>query len=280
RMFDLLRKPESGGGGDGDDLGGNGMADGDLWEVGQFLQDLVIDASTYIDYPTKAFLGDPVQGQIDYNAAPPMGGIACGACHGADGTAIDFDPGIPAAFVGTIAVENPWELLHKIRFGQPGAGMGSYRGYGGTDQSAADIGRYAQLNFPVDCTTPGHCDDGDPCTTDSCDGAGDCQYAPNPGCGLTGDPIRGGLLWDKWWVVNGAPAPGTDHPLWARQVTNTRTGSTTWRCKECHGWDYKGAAGAYGSGSHYTGFGGVFGSAMTAEQMFDLLKNPESGGDP
>jgi thiosulfate dehydrogenase len=24
--------------------------------------------------------------------------------------------------------------------------------------------------------------------------------------------------------------------LWASQSSNTRDGSTTWRCKECHGW--------------------------------------------
>lgn len=51
--------------------------------------------------------------------------------------------------------------------------------------------------------------------------------------------------------------PTEDHPLWATQDTNTRSGADTWRCKECHGWDYKGVDGAYGSGSHMTGFPGV-----------------------
>ncbi|MFQ5613837.1 MAG: c-type cytochrome, partial [Anaerolineae bacterium] len=70
--------------------------------------------------------------------------------------------------------------------------------------------------------------------------------------------IQGGLLYDKWWKVVGADEPTTDHPLWATQSTNTRSGADTWRCKECHGWDYKGKDGAYGSGSHFTGFPGVF----------------------
>jgi thiosulfate dehydrogenase len=43
-------------------------------------------------------------------------------------------------------------------------------------------------------------------------------------------------------------------PIWSRQSTNTRSGAETWRCAECHGWDYKGVAGAYASGSHQTGF--------------------------
>jgi len=38
-------------------------------------------------------------------------------------------------------------------------------------------------------------------------------------------------------------------PLWATQSSNTRSGKDTWRCKECHGWDYMGVDGAYGSGS-------------------------------
>jgi thiosulfate dehydrogenase len=84
----------------------------------------------------------------------------------------------------------------------------------------------------------------------------------------TGDPVRGGLLYDAWWAAIGADAPSDDHPLWATQTTNTRSGSDTWRCKECHGWDYKGADGAYGSGSHFTGFPGVLGAAaMPADEV-------------
>ncbi|MBI4316176.1 MAG: hypothetical protein HY679_09580, partial [Chloroflexi bacterium] len=85
---------------------------------------------------------------------------------------------------------------------------------------------------------------------------------------LTGDPVRGGLLYDTWWEVidsekghseamEGMSEPTTDHPLWKTQTTNTRTGPDTWRCKECHGWDYKGVDGAYGGGSHKTGFAGI-----------------------
>ncbi len=74
---------------------------------------------------------------------------------------------------------------------------------------------------------------------------------------LVGDSIRGGLLYDAWWAVLGADAPTGDQPLWQTQTTNTRTGPDTWRCKECHGWDYLGKDGRYGSGSHATGFAGV-----------------------
>ena len=86
--------------------------------------------------------------------------------------------------------------------------------------------------------------------------------------------IQGGLLYDKWWVVVGADEPTTDHPLWATQSTNTRSGKDTWRCKECHGWDYQGADGAYGSGSHFTGFPGVYAARdKSADEIVAALKS-------
>jgi thiosulfate dehydrogenase len=68
--------------------------------------------------------------------------------------------------------------------------------------------------------------------------------------------------------------PKENSPLWAIQTTNTRTGSDTWRCKECHGWDYKGKDGAYGKGSHLTGFPGVYGAATTktVAELTGILK--------
>ena len=69
----------------------------------------------------------------------------------------------------------------------------------------------------------------------------------------------GGLLYDKWWkIADDATEPTTDQALWSTQDTNTRSGGDSWRCKECHGWDYQGVEGAYSSGSHTTGFGGVY----------------------
>ena len=87
--------------------------------------------------------------------------------------------------------------------------------------------------------------------------------APPPG-----SISRGGRLYDSWWTEARLDEPTDDMPVWSRQDMNTRTGADTWRCKECHGWDYRGAEGAYGSGSHFTGFPGVF-DAQT--KSFDEL---------
>jgi mono/diheme cytochrome c family protein len=89
---------------------------------------------------------------------------------------------------------------------------------------------------------------------------------------------RGGLLYDKWWVVNGAPSPTGNHPLYP--PVGTKTGSTTYRCKECHGWDYIGKDGRYESGSNYTGIKGVLDAVttMTEAEIFAIVKNPNGDG--
>ncbi|UCD36086.1 MAG: hypothetical protein JSU90_04450 [Nitrospiraceae bacterium] len=65
---------------------------------------------------------------------------------------------------------------------------------------------------------------------------------------------RGGLLYDNWLAERGVAINET-HP--AYPAAGTQKGESTWRCKECHGWDYKGKAGAYSQGSHFTGIKGI-----------------------
>jgi thiosulfate dehydrogenase len=91
----------------------------------------------------------------------------------------------------------------------------------------------------------------------------------------SGDDITAGAqLYDNWFAALGVSAPAGNMPIWERQTTNTRSGPETWRCAECHGWDYKGSEGAYGSGSHFTGFPNVMklAAAMPAEEIVAHLK--------
>ena len=81
--------------------------------------------------------------------------------------------------------------------------------------------------------------------------------APAAGAELKGDMIRGGKLYDAWWTETKQAAPTDDNPLFASQTTDKAKGANTWKCSECHGWDYKGVDGVYGKGSHMTGFPGV-----------------------
>lgn len=66
---------------------------------------------------------------------------------------------------------------------------------------------------------------------------------------------RGGRLYDNWMKELLRDPPQGDHPAYPAEAK--QTGAATWRCKECHGWDYLGAAGAYAAGSHATGIKGI-----------------------
>ena len=70
---------------------------------------------------------------------------------------------------------------------------------------------------------------------------------------------RGGRLYDKFFAENKAAKPGNDHPSYIKDGKYGKDNS--WRCKECHGWDYKGKDGAYAKGGHFTGFKGIQGAA-------------------
>jgi thiosulfate dehydrogenase len=86
---------------------------------------------------------------------------------------------------------------------------------------------------------------------------------------------RGGQLYDNWWkTTTDTLKPEGDHPLWKTQTTNKRSGYSTYRCKECHGWDYRGKDGAYGKGSHFTGFIGVYAASqnMSLKELEASLK--------
>lgn len=95
--------------------------------------------------------------------------------------------------------------------------------------------------------------------------------AVHPGGYRVADEVRGGLLYDHWMRELGVNAPPGSHPLYP--PSGPQSGAVTFRCKECHGWDYKGAAGAYGSDpAHATGIAGVFGTSRTPQEIFELLK--------
>jgi len=93
------------------------------------------------------------------------------------------------------------------------------------------------------------------------------------------DIVAGAQLYDKWYSVLQGEQPSGDMLIWSRQSTNSRSGLDTWRCSECHGWDYLGVEGAYGSGSHLTRFPNVMALSanMSLSEIVDHLKG---GKDP
>ncbi len=153
---------------------------------------------------------------------------------------------------------------------------------GGWNSGDQGAGTMTITNSAVPCSACGdgvvnpgeECDDGNTTPGDGCDGF----------CQVEGDYLTGGRMYDNWWTQSSLPAPTIDHPLWAFRpdmVSNPATGSATWRCKECHGWDYKGATGVYGSGTHRTGFPGILGSTISPAKLLTLLTQPpNNGGGP
>ena len=163
--------------------------------------------------------------------------LDCSDCHGPEGLAVNFHTAVnDPEYVGGLAAGNPWEFMHKVRVGQPGTDMMSTVDAGWTIDEQAALLAYAQSlpEFP--------------------------------------EVSSGGLLYDKWWAALDLEAPTDDQPLWASQSSNERSGADTWRCKECHGWDYAGVDGAYGDGSHMTGFAGIQdATGMSADELVGWL---------
>jgi thiosulfate dehydrogenase len=46
--------------------------------------------------------------------------------------------------VGTLAADNPWEFIHKVRVGQPGVAMPAAVDSGWSSQDLVDLLSYAQ----------------------------------------------------------------------------------------------------------------------------------------
>jgi thiosulfate dehydrogenase len=89
---------------------------------------------------------------------------------------------------------------------------------------------------------------------------------------------RGGKLYDKWYAVVGAEAPTESHPLYPADKKYAQKPKSNWRCKECHGWDYMGADGAYKSGKHTSGIKGINGAAgRDVGEIVALLKDEKHG---
>ncbi|MEE9599117.1 MAG: c-type cytochrome [Anaerolineales bacterium] len=210
------------------------MAEQDLIDLALFISEGQIDYTVYVN-DDKSSTGDAAGGELIYNGA-------CSGCHGPDGSAINFHGLDDPELLGHIASGNPWEFIHKVRFGQPGWPMPSAIVNNWTLDLVSNVLAFSQ-GFSEELSYTG-----------------------------------GGAMYDKWWVVAGVDEPVEDHPLWATQDTNERSGKDSWRCKECHGWDYKGLEGAYGSGSHFTGFTGVLSAAeMSTEDLtawMDGTNNP------
>lgn len=113
------------------------------------------------------------------------------------------------------------------------------------------------------------------------------SIAPAHGAESESAIARGGRLYDKWFAENKAAKPTADHPAYT--VKDGKYGKdASWRCKECHGWDYLGKDGAYAKGGHATGIKGIGAAGVAAEAerraepgagIGDVVRQPRSQRD-
>jgi len=202
------------------------MNDQALTDLALFLNKYLMDSADLIKADKSLLSGNATAGKANYDGN-------CTECHGPQGLGINWADQVAPQYVGFLAKDNPWEVLHKIRFGQPGEKMPPMETVGLKKAELADLLAYSQ-SLPTSSLV-----------------------------------TEGGVLYDNWMPALKKDVPAKDQPLWAKQTTNTRKGADTWRCKECHGWDYKGVDGAYGSGSHKTGVKGLAAAAKMNDA--DLL---------
>ena len=140
--------------------------------------------------------------------------------------------------LGETARTNPSKLIHVVLNGHAGGNMPALRAFG--TSMAVGMLAYAQTL---------------------------------PGQNIAASITNGGRLYDDWeWATGNRQA--LPHPAYPQKAPYANVPSLTWRCRECHGPDYKGAEGQYASGSHATGIKGI--RAMAGgdpELIMAILRN-------
>ncbi len=192
---------------------GDVLSDEDLYHLTKFILQVREEAGMQqspadLINADKSAKGDSLRGYRFFHAAQRDGGAGCAnyECHGSDGKQLLLDQPIDS-----LARDNPWEVLHKIRFGNPGTYMKGIVILNSPNldlQAAADILRYAQI-------------------------------------GLAPDHVRGGRLYDNWPVETGITGIAASNPLWdladpSLMPAGFPTGDDAWRCALCHAFYYEG----------------------------------------
>lgn len=92
------------------------IPDAELDNIVAFVTKGQYSLDAYIDRASKKSNGNAAMGKVYFENT-------CSRCHGADGKEINFKTADNPEFLGTLANDNPWEALNKIRHGQPDSQM-------------------------------------------------------------------------------------------------------------------------------------------------------------
>ncbi|MDP1610795.1 MAG: c-type cytochrome [Sulfuritalea sp.] len=230
-------------------VGIRGKRNGDPAAIAAVLKDATHNLAEYLHESDRQDLANFVAyGQVDMQglvesarraktAVTTTGKLfatACASCHGHDGSTLREVPPL-----GDGARQRPHEILHVVVNGHPGGRMPALRTLG--EETAAKMLAYLQTL---------------------------------PSVNLVASIVNGGRLYDDWQVHSGGPGQALPHPAYPPKAYYANAPAMTWRCKECHGWDYKGNQGEYGGGIHATGIKGIRAMAgAEPEQIMSILRN-------
>ena len=120
----------------------------DISDLALFMKEGVIDTGKLVDGEGTPIGGDSRLGSYIFRRN------CTHMCHGGAGIAINFGDDEKPEFVGTIASENPWEFIHKVRCGQPGTRMPSAIINGWSEREILDLLSFART-LPKDASGSG-----------------------------------------------------------------------------------------------------------------------------
>lgn len=140
--------------------------------------------------------------------------------------------------LGETAREQPGKVLHVVLNGHAGGNMPALRTFG-TGMAAGMLAYVRTL----------------------------------PSQNMAASITNGGRLYDDWqWATGNRQA--LPHPSYPPKAYYADVPAVTWRCRECHGADYKGSQGHYATGNHATGIKGIRAMAgADPEQIMTILRN-------
>jgi mono/diheme cytochrome c family protein len=147
----------------------------------------------------------------------------CAVCHGLEGDRLR-----EIAPLGDLARQRPAEVMHVFLYGHPGGNMPALHTLG--EETTVNMLAYLQTLRSLT---------------------------------LVASVANGGRLYDDWQVHTGGQRQALVHPAYPSKAFYANSANETWRCKECHGWDYKGDQGQYAKGNHATGIMGIRAMAGT-----------------
>jgi thiosulfate dehydrogenase len=116
------------------------LTDAQIAALAAFLKAGVVNLTPYIDYTTKlpSATVDMANGQLLYERL-------CSSCHGADGKFLNSGSDTEPVYIGTAALEDPWEYVHNTRFGVPeSTGMPATDDRGWSIPDTIDVLGYSQ----------------------------------------------------------------------------------------------------------------------------------------